>query len=647
MSQPELKQLTRAEQFFDAGKLDEALELLNNLSQYEELSFQQKGYIQFLKGLILLFQNKSEEVIKLGEQIFQEGQKLNNNLLTVDGSFFILAGLCIANKFNEAFKKIEDAEALLRLITDSSKSDLIQREVRITLIKAWVNLELANTDVAEKCLDWVLQKELGNTFENVWANALMARVMFQGRQNIKIAITYTEKAISLAKEIKFNHFWIAMCQLFIGVYYAFFGEFNDSLSYHLKSLAIFKNIKNNYFTATTLNNLGGIYSSLGDFDSALESYEESLLLYELQSTGVEIPLCGLIEVALDYDDIDLAQKYYNRLESLYNHKKEGFIALLYPFEKALILKRSSRIRDKAKAEELFKQVIEAESMWFDTTQYAIIHLCDLLISEYRQTNNNEVLDELNSYIAKLLTIAEKLHSYLVFCEAFILQAKLALVNLDVKAARRFLTQAQKIAEKYGIKRLTMKISHEHDELLRKVNIWEKFKESEVSLAERWELAGLNEQLENMVRKRLIEVPELSDEVPVFLLIVSEGGVPFFSQSFIEDKSFEDHLFGGFLTAINSFINEKFSKGLDRASFGEYTVILKPIPPFLVCYFFKGQSYQAQQRIGFFIDIIQEKEEIWRVFQEFYQTNQEVQLSDAPLLKPLITEVFIDKTISLG
>ncbi|KKM21034.1 hypothetical protein LCGC14_1639430, partial [marine sediment metagenome] len=59
-------------------------------------------------------------------------------------------------------------------------------------------------------------------------------------------------------------------------------------------------------------------------------------------------------------------------------------------------------------------------------------------------------------------------------------------------------------------------------------MWENLKESKASLNERMELAHLNEQMENMIRKRAIEVPELSDEEPVFFLIVSEGGRPIFS-----------------------------------------------------------------------------------------------------------------------
>jgi hypothetical protein len=309
-----------------------------------------------------------------------------------------------------------------------------------------------------------------------------------------------------------------------------------------------------------------------------------------------------------------------------------------------MLKRSSRIRDKAKVEDLLKKVIETETDSFEITINAYIHLCDILLAEFRINNNKEVLDEINHYIAQLLTIAEKSHSYLVFCETFILQAKLALLNLDMKAARRFLTQAQKIADSYGIKRLAMKISHEHDELLNQIKVWKNLKESEASLSERWKLAGLNEQMENMVQKKMIESPKISDEEPVLLLIVSEGGILLFSHSFIEEKSIESQIFGGFLTTIDYFIREIFSEGLDRAIFGEYTLLMRSIPPFFISYIFKGDSYYAHQKMNYFIDQIQKEVDIWQNFLKSFQVNQSIQLKDIPLLESLITDIFVTKSV---
>jgi len=643
MSHSELNQLTKAEELFEAGNLDGALELFNDLNQFEGLTSQQKGYYKFLKGLILFYQNKNEELVKLGEEIFKEGQNLNDDLQSVDGYFFISKGLAQTYKFNEALIIVEKAEVLLRSISNVSKSILFRKQTRISLVKAFINLSIGNIDLAEKCLEGPLnsEKELSNTFEIVLANTVMAEIMFLGRSRFDLAIEYTKKALSLAKEIKFNHYWIAYCNISFGCVYYAIGEFEISLKHSMESLAIFRKINNNWFIAHLLNNLGANQGYIGDYDSAMKYFQESLLLFEKLSIDEDLPLSNLIEVALENDDIELAQKYYNRLENLHNQKKVGLIPSLYEYSTALFLKRSSRIRDKAKAEELLKQVIETETIWSNLD--AIIHLCDLLLAEFRTNNSNEVLDEINHYVAKLLTKAEKSQSYLVFCEAFILQAKLALLNFNVKAARRFLTQAQRIAESYGIKRLAMKISFEHDELLKQTMMWENLKESGASLSERWKLAGLNEQMENMVRKRMIALPKTSEENPVIILIIKEGGTPLFSHSFIKEQEFESSLFSGFLTTIDYFMKETFSEGLDRFIFGQYTLLMKSVAPFFVCYVFEGESYYAHQRIKYFIENVQ-KEGIWQNLIKLLQSNRSIHLNDIPLLESLITETFINRSI---
>ncbi|MHA1886065.1 MAG: hypothetical protein ACW96S_13490, partial [Promethearchaeota archaeon] len=106
-----------------------------------------------------------------------------------------------------------------------------------------------------------------------------------------------------------------------------------------------------------------------------------------------------------------------------------------------------------------------------------------------------------------------------------------------------------------------------------------------------------------------------------------------------DQVVEDHLFGGFFTAINSFINEKFSEGLDRAMFGDYTLLMNSVDPFFICYVFKGQSYSALHRINYFIDGIRNDEKIWGRFKECFEISKEIQLKDVPSLEPLIREVF--------
>ena len=405
-------------------------------------------------------------------------------------------------------------------------------------------------------------------------------------------------------------------------------------------------------TIDALHHIGSVYRNKGDLDKALSYMEKSLALYDetVEREAIGIPVINLIlydlfELSIAKGNFDHARLYYQQFDLLpVKGIRHEFSLRLF---KAQLLKISKRVHNRSKAEKILKQLIDEEGIDIEYYYIASINLCDLLLFELGVTNDLEVLDELQSYITRLLDIAEKTGSYSILCETYLLQAKLSLLTFDIKKAQRFLTQAQQIAERFGLKLLSIKISNEHDELLKQLNMWENLKESSSSLKERMEFARLNEQVENMIQKRAVEVPELSDEEPVLLLIVSEGGRPIFSKLFVKEQAFEDHLFGGFFTAINSFINEKFSEGLDRATFGEHTLLMNSVSPFLICYVFKGQSYLAQQRIRYFIDKIQNDEDIWQNFKKFYQLNKEIQLKDIPSLEPLINEIFMDKIIPLN
>ena len=143
----------------------------------------------------------------------------------------------------------------------------------------------------------------------------------------------------------------------------------------------------------------------------------------------------------------------------------------------------------------------------------------------------------------------------------------------------------------------------------------------------------------MLKRRMIEVPEIPKEDPVMLLILTEGGNLLFSKKFIKDFSFEDDILGGFLTSINYFISEVFSEGLDRAVFGQYTLLMMPVQPFLACYIFKGASYYAHQKIKNFLDSIKNDSVIWHSLHKFFQKIKTIQINDIPALESIITEIF--------
>ncbi len=642
--------LIRVKQLIDECKFDEADQLIRNFEEKGGNTLNDLVLCHLLKCELLNWRSLWEDAVELAEQTYRESLGLGKNLLSVDILLIMANALVWIGPWDKLYDIIKQGEELLKALTQELPADYKQREAYIAFLKGWFYTQTRDADQALKQfeLSISMREELGAKLEIAFSLVGIAWVFMFLNVSFDRALKYFERSITIAEESG-NKWCIGYVLNGMGFLHAMKGELDRSIMIQEQSLTIFNELKNKYMVPRILNSLGEAYRQRGELDRALECLEQASALYQEMGNLRYMASVHdyLIQVLIEKGDLERAQQLLHRFEQLNNQLKDKKLNLFYLLNKALILKKSSRTRNRAEAEGILKQLLEDEDSDFELILKALPNLCELLLIELRMTNDLEVLEEINPLIARLLDIAEKSHSYSILCETYLLQAKLALLSLDLKEARRLLTQGQQIAEKYGLNLLATKISNEHDELLKQLNIWENLKESSTSLKDRMEFARLNEQIENMIQKRAIDVPELSDEDPVLLLVVSEGGRPIFSQSFAEDQAFEDHLFGGFFTAINSFISEKFSEGLDRATFGEHTLLMNSVSPFLMCYVFKGQSYLAQQRIRYFIDKIQNDELVWQTFKKFYQLNKEIQLKDIPSLEPLINRIFMDKIIPLN
>jgi hypothetical protein len=489
-----------------------------------------------------------------------------------------------------------------------------------------------------------MREELGIKHEIAESLAGMAYNLCFFKGELNRALKYAERSLALAKESN-EKYQLAHSLVIMAMIYGFQGELDHCIRFGEQSLEFFKELNNKSFMASVLNNLSYGYKERGELDRALESIEQSMTLNRELGRLKMLALNhdNLIQILIDKDDLERAQITLLDLERLNSQLKDKLVNKMYLRNKALVLKTSPRTIKRGKAEEILKQLLENENLTYEERYRDLFNLCELLLTELRMTNDLEVLDEVNQIIGQLLEIAEKSNSYWIMGETYLLQAKLALLSLDLKEARRLLTQGQQIAEKYKLKLLAIKISNEHDEFLKQLEMWEKLKESKAPLAERMKLSRLNEQMDSMLRKHVTEPEEIQEEESVVILIISTGGTPIFSQSFVEGWSFQDHLFGGFLSAINSFSGEMFSQGLDRAIFGEYTILMNAVSPFIICYLFKGQSFLAQQRMKQFIESIQTDNKIWETIKNYYAAHRLIQEADVPSLDSLVNEIFIERS----
>jgi len=310
-------------------------------------------------------------------------------------------------------------------------------------------------------------------------------------------------------------------------------------------------------------------------------------------------------------DISMVPQVFEKIDQ-YREKEvdNEWVNLFYRFNRALVLKNSKRIRDLGMAQEIFSNIANEEVISLEMTQIATLNLCEMLLEEYKDTKNDEALKDIFPILTRLRDIAKKRHSYKILAETYVLDARLSMINFDVKKTRRALTKAQKIAEQYGLKRLAIKISNEHDNLLRNMEVWSQLRQENVDFASHLENLDISGQISTMQKKQPAEVPETSLETPMVVMIMAESGIPIYTKIFSEDWKIEEQLFSGFLTAFNSFSSEIFSEGLDRANFGKYTILMTDITPFRSCYVFEGQSFLAQQKFSEFNGTIKNTEPIW-------------------------------------
>jgi hypothetical protein len=141
----------------------------------------------------------------------------------------------------------------------------------------------------------------------------------------------------------------------------------------------------------------------------------------------------------------------------------------------------------------------------------LIELCDFYIEELRLTNDLKILDDIRPLVSRLLKESERTNSYSLQAQTYLLQGKFSIITFKIKEARRFLTQAERIAERRGLVQLVTEISSLHEDNMQQLTIWDNLEEIKALVSKRMELAHLGKDLAKSIRFRLIKVAQVSEK----------------------------------------------------------------------------------------------------------------------------------------
>jgi len=633
--------LNTVETLLNEGRDFEVIPILNKLKEKRTFNLSEEVFLSSLLIRIADWEN----TVKIAEQAYKKAQKVKYSPQIIQALLNQAYGLIRIGNLEESSKLLEKSEVVFKELTNNPSAKLEELKAYQAYIKGTHLFFLGNKEETlnyyKKSLE--LRKRIGN--KRLIAESFLGLSNFYRllEMDFEKAFNYANKCLEIGEEIHDQRLK-ASAHFNLGSIYYFKGELEKGLSYYKFPLEYFEKINDTYSYLGIMNNLALIYRAKGELDTAIGLLDKCIKLSENSKNnwmlvGYNV---GMVELSLDKGELEKAKEHSERVKELLDIEKTPYINRDYNYTQALILKKSPRVQNRAKAENLLRTLIQDDDTVFEIKIEGLIHLCDLLIDELKITSEMEIIKEIKPLIRQLLLLTEKSKSYWYYTQTYVLQAKLSLLTLDIKNARKLLTKAQYIAQNYGFDPLVKIISREHDNLLQKLDIWEKIKDSESPLTDRLKLTNLDEQITLMIQKRRVEVPEVIEEEPIMILVISEAGIPTFSKLFAESFLVEDELISSFLAAFNTFSGELFSEGLERASFGNYTLIMKPIVNFLVCYLFKGQSYSAQKRIEKFIEEIERNKEVLDKFNEYRTTNRMIKLENLPKLNSLIKHIFLNE-----
>jgi hypothetical protein len=173
----------------------------------------------------------------------------------------------------------------------------------------------------------------------------------------------------------------------------------------------------------------------------------------------------------------------------------------YKIAKALILNEKNRLSDRFMALKLFREIVNEKIVKFELTVTAMVYLSQLLLFELELSNNHSVLSDIVDLLTRLMNIAKSQKSNWLIVEAYLIQTKLALVELDIDRAQHYIRQAQEVVNEKNLSKLANVVSAEQDVLIMQLHNWEKFIASKPSMKEKIQFTRIEELIERMTTKK--------------------------------------------------------------------------------------------------------------------------------------------------
>jgi len=521
-------ELNLAEEKFKEGKLSEALEILYSLEPLNNFTKNQKAMFFTLNTNNHIYLGNYPKAYEMADLGMQFANKIERCMEVVDVFLNMAFILRILGKEMESMNLLNESSEILQNLEKISEKD---RKRRMGLIHLYKGQNFFSLGESKNSIE-----ELKNAIDLLekWGSQVNIAIAYAFCGGMYQIIGENNKAlplISKSQKICENNESLPFVlphylnNMISGGIYLMKGELQLAVEYTKKAVSLGRKYNNPSFLMEGLNNLGLIFGELGEWDPAIKCLKEALPIAEnMENFPYVIGFSdSLFQIYVNMGDKTAAQQLFHKIEQYRDNAKENKkLNQIYQIDKAILMRMSKRTRDLGVAQEIFKNIIQEEVISIELTQAAILNLCEMLLDEYKDTKNIEALEEFSTLLKQLQKAAEKQHAYPILAETYLLEAKLSMINYDLKKSRHSLTKAQQIANRYGLILLAIKISNEHDKLIQNLEVWKQMKEENVSVPERLEKVEISDQILRMLNKKPVVIPETTPESPILLLVMTQS-----------------------------------------------------------------------------------------------------------------------------
>jgi len=284
------------------------------------------------------------------------------------------------------------------------------------------------------------------------------------------------------------------------------GELDEALIFLKQFLTSSQARRFKVGVSYVLSLISSIYWQKGLNREAIEYATNAVKIIQETESKVWIAfrLFSLTKLLLEDSQFEEANAFFAQFKKLSDELNYKHINQRRFFIEALFLKSSENVRDALKAEFAFEQLLKEDLSHVLQTQ-VLLNLCELNVLSLENNYDENLLDKIRDKIDLLQELATKTQSFSFIVQTLLLQAKIALIDLNVSKAKKLMSEALIIAEEKGLKSLELVVLEEKEVLAKQSINLEKVHLSQIEIVKKKEIGKLNESLNILKRDSFVEL----------------------------------------------------------------------------------------------------------------------------------------------